>query len=384
MSNSLHDRALQLHKENKGKISIQLKTPLESKEELSLIYTPGVAEVSRHLAKHPEQTNEYTWRGRCVAVISDGSAVLGLGNIGPEGAYPVMEGKCALFRRFARLDAVPILLSTQDPDEIIETVIRIAPSFGAINLEDISAPRCFYIEERLKKALDIPVIHDDQWGTAVVVYSGLLNACKVTGRTLVKSKIVVNGVGAAGSAIIKILHHNNVRNIIACDSNGIIYSNREGNSEHKSLIASISNPGKTTGFLEDAVQNTDILIGVSKAGLFTDAMIKTMKPDPIVFAMANPNPEIMPDEAKSAGVAVIATGRSDFPNQVNNALGFPGMFKGLLQAHVTEVTLDMLTNAAVSLSRVIKEPDKDHIIPSVFDPNVVPAIAENICKKPSQ
>jgi len=380
MKNLFATQALQLHKENKGKISIQLKTPLETKEELSLVYTPGVAEVSRHLAKHPEETNDYTWRGRCVAVISDGSAVLGLGNIGPNGAYPVMEGKCALFKRFSGLDAVPILLSTQDPDEIIETITRIAPSFGAINLEDISAPRCFYIEEQLKKNLSIPVIHDDQWGTAVVVYAGLLNACKVMGRTLTNLKIVVNGVGAAGTAIIKILHHNNAKNIIACDSNGIIHSNREGNSEHKTYIASITNPTKAYGVLENAIQNADILIGVSKAGLFTEAMIRSMNPEPIVFALANPNPEIMPDDAKAAGVAVIATGRSDFPNQVNNALGFPGIFKGLLDAQVKEVTLEMLTNAAISLSEVIENPTVNNIIPSVFDPKVVPSIATNIIK----
>jgi len=380
MPDTLSEQALQLHKENKGKIHIELNTPLETKDDLSLVYTPGVADVSRHLSKHPEETNDYTWRGRCVAVISDGSAVLGLGNIGPEGAYPVMEGKCALFKRFAGLDAVPILLITQDPDEIIDTVIRIAPSFGAINLEDISAPRCFYIEEQLKKKLNIPVIHDDQWGTAVVVYSGLLNACKVTSRSFKKSKIVVNGVGAAGTAIIKILHHNKVKNIIACDSNGIIYSNREGNSDHKSYIASITNPNIVKGNLEVAAQNADIIIGVSKADLFTDTIIRSMNKESIVFALANPNPEIMPEAAKSAGVAVIATGRSDFPNQVNNALGFPGIFKGLFDAHVTEVTLEMLTNAAVSLSAVIENPDTDHIIPSVFDPEVVPSISKNIVK----
>jgi len=380
MTNNLGEKARKLHKENRGKISIQLKTPLETKEDLSLVYTPGVADVSRHLVDHPEETNEYTWRGRCVAVISDGSAVLGLGNIGPNGAYPVMEGKCALFKQFAGLDAVPILLNTQNPDEIIETVIHIAPSFGAINLEDISAPRCFYIEEELKKKLKMPIIHDDQWGTAVVVYSGLLNACKVTGRNLAQTKVVVNGVGAAGSAIIKILHHNKVTNIIACDSNGIIHAGREGNSKHKSFIASITNPEETTGRLADAVQNADILIGVSKADLFTETIIRSMNADPIVFALANPNPEIMPDDAKAAGAAIIATGRSDFPNQVNNALGFPGMFKGLLDAQVTNVTLDMLSHAAVGLSEVIAKPDHEHIIPSVFDPAVVPSIASNIIK----
>lgn len=381
MSNTLSDQALQLHKENKGKISIQLKTPLETKEDLSLIYTPGVADVSRHLAKHPEETNEYTWRGRCVAVISDGSAVLGLGNIGPEGAYPVMEGKCALFKRFAGLDAVPILLNTQDPDEIIQTVQYIAPSFGAINLEDISAPRCFYIEEQLKKTLDIPIIHDDQWGTAVVVYSGLLNACKVVGKNISDLKIVVNGVGAAGSAIVKILHHNGVQNILACDSAGIIFKDREENSKYKESIASISNFEKISGSLQDAAKGADILIGVSKANLFTKEMIQSMNTDPIVFALANPNPEIMPEDAREAGVAIIATGRSDFPNQVNNALGFPGIFKGILDAGIMTVNLDMLTKAAVALSEVIQNPDAEHIIPSVFNEHVVSTIAENIARK---
>jgi len=381
MSNSLHDDALNLHKEHNGKISIHLKTPIETKEDLSLVYTPGVAEVSRHLAAHPEETNEYTWRGRCVAVISDGSAVLGLGNIGPEGAYPVMEGKCALFKRFAGLDAVPILLNTQDPDEIIRTVQHIAPSFGAINLEDISAPRCFYIEEQLKKTLNIPIIHDDQWGTAVVVYSGLLNACKVVGKNISDLKIVVNGVGAAGSAIVKILHHNGVHNILACDSTGIIFGGREGNSEHKESIASISNPEKISGSLQDAAKGAYILIGVSKANLFTKEMIQFMSKDAIVFALANPSPEIMPDDAKATGVAIIATGRSDFPNQVNNALGFPGIFKGVLDAGITTVNLDMLTKAAVALSDVIQNPDTEHIIPSVFDEHVVLAIAESISRK---
>jgi len=380
MHGTINDKALTLHKKYRGKIEIHIIPSLETKDDLSLIYTPGVAAVSCHLAEHPDDTNDYTWRGRCVAVISDGSAVLGLGNIGLEGAYPVMEGKCALFKRFAGLDAVPILLNTQDPDEIIETVTRIAPSFGAINLEDISAPRCFYIEEQLKKILNIPVIHDDQWGIAVVVFAGLLNACTVTHRTLADSKIVVNGVGAAGSAIVKILHHNNVKNIVACDSRGIIYSDRIENSDYKALIASISNPENKRGYLAEAVKGAYILIGVSKADLFTPEMIRSMNTNSIVFALANPNPEIMYDVAQKAGAAVVATGRSDYPNQVNNAIGFPGIFKGLLEAHVTEVNLDMLTNAAKSLASVIQNPDFEYIIPSVFDKRVVPSIVKNITK----
>ena len=374
MTSNLHSKAVELHKKNQGKIGTSLLVPIDSKEDLSLVYTPGVAEVSKYLAENPNETNLYTWRGRCVAVISDGSAVLGLGNIGPEGAYPVMEGKCALFKRFAGLDAVPILLNTQDPDKIIETVKRIAPSFGAINLEDISAPRCFYIEEELKKSLDIPVIHDDQWGTAVVVLSGLINACTVVGKSLVNTKIVVNGLGAAGSAIAKILIHNKVKNLLLCDSHGIIDPESDL-VEYKKNLASLSNPSEIRGSLVDAVKGADIIIGVSKAGLFTPEMIKSMNSKSIVFALANPNPEIMPDLAKNLGVVVIATGRSDFPNQVNNALGFPGIFKGLLQSGHKNVTLDTLTTAAHSLASVISNPTADLIIPSVFDELVVPAIA---------
>jgi len=377
MTSNSHSKALEQHMKYQGKISTSLLTPINSKHDLSLVYTPGVAEVSRHLVENPDETNLYTWRGRCVAVISDGSAVLGLGNIGPEGAYPVMEGKCALFKRFAGLDAVPILLNTQDPDEIIETVKHIAPSFGAINLEDISAPRCFYIEEELKKSLDIPVIHDDQWGTAVVVLSGLINACTVVGKSLVNTKIVVNGLGAAGSAIAKILIHNKVKNLLLCDSRGIIYPESDL-IEYKKNLASLSNPNKIRGSLVDAVKGADIIIGVSKAGLFTPEIVKSMNSKSIVFALANPNPEIMPDLAKNSGVAVIATGRSDFPNQVNNALGFPGIFKGLLQSGRKNVTLDTLTTAAHSLASVISNPTADSIIPSVFDERVVTVIAEAI------
>lgn len=380
MAQSIQEKALSLHKKNKGKITTALKNPLETKGDLSWAYTPGVAAVSKYLAENSEKTNEYTWRGNCVAVVSDGSAVLGLGNIGPEGAYPVMEGKCALFKRFAGIDAVPILLSTQDPDQIIATVRAIAPSFGGINLEDIAAPKCFYIEEKLKKSLDIPVIHDDQWGTAVVVLAGLLNASKVSGKKLKNCKIVINGVGAAGASIVKILHAYGCTDIYACDSHGIIYQGRPGITKEKMIIADISNNKKFQGDLSNAVQHADILVGVSKAGSFSDDIIKQMSEKAIVFALANPTPEIMPDEAFAAGAYVVATGRSDFPNQVNNALAFPGIFKGLLTHKIRNATIGHLIRAAEGIASLIENPTEENIIPSVFDSRVVDSIVAAIKK----
>lgn len=378
MQSDLNRKALEIHKKYRGKITTNLAFKIKNKKDLALIYTPGVGEVAKFLSKNKKQTSAYTWKGRCIAVVSDGSAVLGLGNIGPEGAYPVMEGKCALFKRFANLDAVPILLNTQNPDEIISTIKFISSSFGAINLEDISAPRCFYIERKLQEILDIPIIHDDQWGTAVVVYAGLINACKVTNKKITDIKVVINGAGAAGTAIVKMLHYNKIKNIISCDSQGTICKTRVNITPEKKIIASMTNPSNIDGDLKFAAEKADVLIGVSKPGLFTKEMIKSMNEKPIIFALANPVPEILPHEAKAAGAYVVATGRSDFPNQVNNALGFPGIFKGLLQSNIIKIELNMLTNAAIALANVIKEPNRNNIIPSVFNPAVVEAISKNI------
>ena len=378
MSEDIKQQAIQYHLANGGKIHTALNTPLETKLDLSLAYTPGVAAVSTLLQNNPSLTNTYTWRGRTVAVISDGSSVLGLGNIGPEGAYPVMEGKCALFTRFAGLNAVPILLDTQDPEEIVRVIEAIAPSFGAINLEDIAAPNCFYIEEVLKKSLDIPVVHDDQWGTAIVVLAGVINACKVVGKDLLKTNVVVNGVGAAGASIVKILHKYGIQNIIACDSKGILYKGRSVNDQYKELLAKITNESNMKGALQDAVAGADILIGVSKAGMFTTGMVQVMNKNAIVFALANPTPEILPDEALGAGAAIMSTGRSDYPNQVNNALAFPGLFKGALDGGVTTITMEILIKAAEALARLIPSPTTNEIVPSIFDASVVQAVAASV------
>ena len=378
MSEDIKQQAIQYHLANGGKIHTALNTPLETKLDLSLAYTPGVAAVSTLLQNNPSLTNTYTWRGRTVAVISDGSSVLGLGNIGPEGAYPVMEGKCALFTRFAGLNAVPILLDTQDPEEIVRVIEAIAPSFGAINLEDIAAPNCFYIEDVLKKSLDIPVVHDDQWGTAIVVLSGVINACKVVGKDLLQTKVVVNGVGAAGASIVKILHKYGIQNIIACDSKGILYKGRSVNDQYKELLAKITNESNMKGALQDAVAGADILIGVSKAGMFTTEMVRVMNKNAIVFALANPTPEILPDEARDAGAVIVATGRSDYPNQVNNALAFPGLFKGALDGGVTTITMEILIKAAEALARLIPSPTTNEIVPSIFDASVVQAVAASV------
>ena len=378
MSEDIKQQAIQYHLANGGKIHTALNTPLETKLDLSLAYTPGVAAVSTLLQNNPSLTNTYTWRGRTVAVISDGSSVLGLGNIGPEGAYPVMEGKCALFTRFAGLNAVPILLDTQDPEEIVRVIEAIAPSFGAINLEDIAAPNCFYIEDVLKKSLDIPVVHDDQWGTAIVVLSGVINACKVVGKDLLQTKVVVNGVGAAGASIVKILHKYGIQNIVACDSKGILYKGRSVNDQYKELLAKITNESNMKGALQDAVAGADILIGVSKAGMFTTGMVQVMNKNAIVFALANPTPEILPDEARDAGAVIVATGRSDYPNQINNALAFPGLFKGALDGGVTTITMEILIKAAEALARLIPSPTTNEIIPSIFDASVVQTVAASV------
>lgn len=370
--------ALKKHKELRGKIALELKDKLNSIDKLSTYYTPGVAAVSNYVAKHPEEARDYTWLSNSVAVISDGSAVLGLGDIGPYGALPVMEGKAMLFKHFADIDAVPIILDVHSADEIVAAVCAIAPSFGGINLEDIAAPLCFEIEDRVKKALKIPVMHDDQHGTAVVVLAGLINAMKVTGRQLKDCRIVCVGAGAAGTAIMKLIHLYAHSEILAVDSKGIISKHRDDLNDEKKKLLKFTNKKGVNGSLSDALQNADIFIGVSKAGLLTPAMVKTMATDPIIFAMANPTPEIMPDEAIAAGVAVMATGRSDFPNQVNNALAFPGIFRGALDNNVSEITDQHKIAAAEAIASLVKKPSAAEIIPSVMDDRLVTAIAKVI------
>lgn len=370
--------ALELHETYKGKISLKLRDNSElDRTKLSAYYTPGVAAVSSAIAEHPELLPKYTWTNNLVAVISDGSAVLGLGDIGPRGSMPVMEGKALLFKHFAGVDAVPITIDVHSPDEIVSVVKAIAPSFGAINLEDIAAPKCFEVEERLKAELDIPVFHDDQHGTAVVVLAGLINAMKVVGKNLRNCKVVTIGAGAAGTAIMKLLHTYGVGSIVAVDSKGIIGDTRDDlNQEKKALLPYLET--SLSGTLNDAIAGADIFIGVSKPGLLTADMVSSMNEKPVVFALANPTPEIMPDEAKAAGVAIIATGRSDFPNQVNNALAFPGIFRGALDHGVKKITDEHKIAAAEALASLIKNPTAEEIIPSPFDPRVVPAVSKVI------
>lgn len=369
------DDALRLHKQYKGKITTKLRDESElDRAKLSAYYTPGVAAVSRAIAEDPSLLPVYTWTNNLVAVISDGSAVLGLGNIGPKGSMPVMEGKALLFKRFAAIDSVPIVLDVHTPDEIVATVKAIASSFGAINLEDIAAPKCFEVEERLKAECDIPVFHDDQHGTAVVVLAGLINAMKVVGKELKNARIVTIGAGAAGTAIMKLLHRYGVGSIIAVDSKGVISSSRDDlNNEKKALLPYLSSfPGTS---LESALEGADVFIGVSKPGLLTQDMVKRMGDNPVVFALSNPTPEIMPDEAKAAGAAVVATGRSDFPNQVNNAIAFPGIFRGALDNGVKQITDDHKIAAAETIAGLVENLSADEVIPSVFDERLVPTIA---------
>jgi len=371
-------QALRLHKQFKGKISTRLKDIPDSLDKLSIYYTPGVAAVSSYVADHPEKTRDYTWLNNCVAVISDGSAVLGLGNIGPYGALPVMEGKCMLFKHFGGIDAVPIVLNVHSADEIVKTVKAIAPSFGGINLEDIAAPICFEVEKRLIDALPIPVMHDDQHGTAIVVLAGLINATKLTSKKLGNCKIAIVGAGAAGVAISKLLYKYAKPEIIAVDSKGIVSRRRKDLNESKKLLLKFTNPHNISGSLADAVTGADIFIGVSKPGLLTSTMIKTMAADPIIFAMANPTPEILPDLARAAGAAVVATGRSDFPNQVNNVLAFPGIFRGALDNQVNKITDEHKIAAAEAIAGLVKQPTVDHIIPSVLNKQLASTVAKVI------
>lgn len=370
--------ALELHEKYKGKITTSLRDKEElNRDKLSAYYSPGVGAVSQAIAENPADLPKYTWTNNLVAVISDGSAILGLGNLGPKAAMPVMEGKALLFKHFADVDAVPIVLDVHEPEEIIATIKAIAPSFGAINLEDIAAPKCFEIEERLKAELDIPVFHDDQHGTAVVVLAGLINAAKLTGRNLADCKFVVIGAGAAGTAIIKLLNLYGARNIVAVDSRGIVGKSRTGlNAEKTALLEYVD--ASQSGSIEDAITDADVFIGVSRAGLLTPELVKKMAKDPIVFALANPVPEIMPDVAKQAGVAIIGTGRSDFPNQVNNSLAFPGIFRGALDHGVKKITDQHKLAAAETLASLVENPTIDKVVPTAFDEGVVEAIANVI------
>jgi len=371
-------QALALHKKVGGKIRIASALPIRNRNDLSLAYTPGVAAVSMHVAKNPAAAREHTMKGRMVAVISDGSAVLGLGNIGALGALPVMEGKAALFKTFANVDAFPIVLDTQDTNEIVETVLRIAPGFGGINLEDFAAPKCFDIEKRLIEALEIPVMHDDQHGTAVVVLAGLLNALKVVKKKLETARIVIAGAGAAGTATAHLLRKAGAKHVVMLDSKGIIGIHRNDLTRHKTELAGFTNPDDRQGGLQVALKGADVLIGVSGPGLATAADIKLMAKDSIVFALANPTPEIMPDEAKRGGARVIATGRSDFPNQVNNSLAFPGIFRGALDNKVRKITDEMKLKAAKAIAGLIKKPTAEKILPDMFDKRVAPAVAKVI------
>ena len=370
--------ALELHEKYKGKITTALRDNGEiDRDKLSAYYSPGVGAVSQAIAENPADLPKYTWTNNLVGVISDGSAILGLGDLGPKAAMPVMEGKALLFKHFASVDAVPIVLDVHEPEEIIAAVKAIAPSFGAINLEDIAAPKCFEIEERLKAELDIPVFHDDQHGTAVVVLAGLINSMKVVGKNLSGCKVVMIGAGAAGTAIAKLLYAYGVHNIYAVDSRGIISDERDDLNAEKTALKQYLRTD-ISGSLNDAITDADIFIGVSKPGLLTPKMVAKMAKNPVVFALANPVPEIMPDAAKEAGVAVIATGRSDFPNQINNSLAFPGIFRGALDHGVKKITDEHKLAAAEALAALVDHPTADEVIPSPFDERVVPAVADVI------
>ncbi len=372
-----NEKALMLHDEWKGKIETVAKSKVKSREDLALAYTPGVAEPCKVIAENPDDAYKYTWKSNTIAVVSDGSAVLGLGNIGPLAAMPVMEGKAVLFKEFGGVNAVPICLDTQDTEEIIKAVTYLAPTFGGINLEDISAPRCFEIERRLKETLPIPVFHDDQHGTAIVVLAGIINALKIVKKEPAACKVVVNGAGAAGVAISKLLMTYGFKNVILCDRTGIISKNRDNLNWSKKEMAEISNPENITGTLADAIPGSDIFIGVSAPNSLTQDMVRSMNKDAIIFAMANPVPEIMPDEAKAAGARIVGTGRSDFPNQVNNVIAFPGIFRGALEGRAPQITEEMKLASALAIAAQVsdEELNEDYILPEAFNPHVADAVA---------
>jgi len=377
---SLRDDALEFHRKSKGKIAIRSKVPCSTKEDLSLAYTPGVADPCREIELDPDLVYEYTSKGNIVAVVTDGTAVLGLGDIGATASIPVMEGKSILFKGFADIDAFPICLDSKDPDEIVNIVKKMAPVFGGINLEDISAPRCFEIEDRLKDELEIPVFHDDQHGTAVVTGAALINALKVVGKKFDEIEVAMCGAGAAGVAVAKFLMSFGAKDIVLCDSKGIIEEERGDLNPSKKEIAKITNPSGKKGSLADAIEGADVFIGVSAPGIVTEDMIRSMASDPIVFAMANPVPEIMPDLAKAAGSRVIATGRSDYPNQVNNVLGFPGIFRGALDVRASDINEEMKMAAARAIAKLADPISEECVIPSPFDRRVVPNVAEAVAR----
>lgn len=380
---TLREEALYMHRMNKGKLESKSKVEVKNAKDLSLAYSPGVAEPCKDIYDNPEKVYDYTMKGNMVAVVSDGTAVLGLGNIGPAAALPVMEGKAVLFKSFAGVDAFPICLDTTDVDKIIETVKLLEPTFGGINLEDIAAPNCFVIEERLKREANIPVFHDDQHGTAIVTVAGLVNALKLVGKKMNEIKVVASGAGAAGIAIIRLLYHYGVRDIIMCDTKGAIYEGRpEGMNAVKTEVAKYTNRDNLKGSLKDVIKGADVFIGVSVEGALTKEMVSSMNPNSIIFAMANPNPEIYPDDAKEAGAKVVGTGRSDFPNQVNNVLAFPGIFRGALDVRATHINERMKIAAVQAIAGLVSEDElnADYVIPGPFDPRVAPAVAAAVAK----
>ena len=377
------EEALHIHRVRQGKLESKSKVPVRNATDLSLAYSPGVAEPCKEIYDDKNKVYEYTMKGNMVAVVSDGTAVLGLGNIGPEAALPVMEGKAVLFKSFAGVDAFPICLNTTDVDQIVQTVKFMEPTFGGINLEDIAAPNCFVIEERLKKETNIPIFHDDQHGTAIVTVAGLVNALKLSNKKMSEIKVVINGAGAAGIAIIKLLNRFGVKDIIMCDSKGAIYEGRSyGMNDVKAEVAKYTNRDKAEGSLKEVIANTDVFIGVSVEGAMTKEMVESMNTDPTIFAMANPNPEIMPDDARDAGAKVIGTGRSDFPNQINNVLAFPGIFRGALDVRATHINEDMKVAAVHAIAELVAEDElnADYVIPAPFDPRVAPAVASSVAK----
>ncbi|MDQ0214986.1 malate dehydrogenase (oxaloacetate-decarboxylating) [Oikeobacillus pervagus] len=380
---SLREEALHMHKLNRGKLETVGKVPLKNQKDLSLAYSPGVADPCKEIYERPETVFDYTMKGNMVAVVTNGTAVLGLGNIGPEASLPVMEGKALLFKNFAGVDAFPICLNSKDTEKIIEAVKLMEPTFGGVNLEDIAAPDCFVIEERLKKEVNIPVFHDDQHGTAIVTVAGLLNALKLVGKKITDIKVVASGAGAAGIAIIKLLVSFGVRDIVMCDSKGAIYEGRPyGMNKVKKEVAKFTNRGHKQGSLADVLKDADVFVGVSVAGALTKEMVQSMNDQPIIFAMANPTPEIMPNEAKEVGAKVIGTGRSDFPNQVNNVLAFPGIFRGALDVQATHINEEMKHAAVKAIADLVskEELSADYVIPSPFDPRVAPAVAASVAK----
>ncbi|MBT2613899.1 MULTISPECIES: NADP-dependent malic enzyme [unclassified Bacillus (in: firmicutes)] len=384
---NFREKSLELHRVNQGKLGTEIKVQVSNSEELSLAYSPGVAEPCMEIYSDENKVYDYTMKGNMVAVITNGTAVLGLGNIGPKAALPVMEGKCILFKSFAGIDGFPICLNTTDTEQIVETIKFLAPSFGGINLEDIAAPDCFTIEDRLKKELDIPVFHDDQHGTAIVTAAGLINALKIVKKSMADIKVVVNGAGAAGIAIVKLLISFGVKDIIMCDSQGAIFKDRpNGMNDLKNEMACYTNLVNKKGQLKDVIMDTDVFIGVSKAGVLTKEMIESMNSDPIIFAMANPDPEISPVEAKVAGARIIGTGRSDYPNQVNNVLAFPGIFRGALEVRATTINEEMKIAAVYAIASLISEDelDEDYVIPSPFNEHVAPAVAAAVAEAAMQ